>query len=725
VRLNGVIDSAAEPRPAASRLRELAAAPAAAPVLLTGLLVAAFTARVLLARYVLAPWEMPDEMLYGEVSRSFNATGQYLFREHELDLRTIYPALISPAWFANSSATAYPLIKAINVTLMTLGAIPLYLWARRLVTPLWALLPVVLYLAMPGFIYTAEILTENAFVPAAVLALFAIASALERPALLRQFLALGAIVLAAAVRLQGLVFLLILPTALLLALLLDAIAAAPGDRRRTVIAKLRRFLPTVGVLAVGLFAYLALRLARGGTISSGLGTYQQLTSLNYQFRPALRWIAFHFGELSFSVGLLPVAALVLLLGLACRRATTPAPAERAFLAAATAGLFWIVVQVGVFASSFSVRIEERYMFSLAPVLFLALTIWLARGLPRPTGLTAVAVLVPVAFLLALPFEAFFTGAIFNDTYGLLPLWRLSTRLAGGTAETRTLVGLGALAAGILFAALPRNWSRIAVPAAVGGFLLLSSASVFAQVEYLSAAARHAGGLGSNPTWVDDTVGRNARVEVLYTAEITDPHVVWQAEFWNRSVRRLFGVSGQDPSIPDLSATFDPATGRLMPGLPDTAPDQHPRYVLAARTVDVAGERLAQNGFLSLYRVRPPLRLAGASSGIFPDRWTGPTATYTRYVVPPGTDRVDVLVERHGITGPPPAKVRVAIGPVGSSTVWKTEAGTVRNGGGQRFTLPVRRAPFQVRLSNSPTFSPSQFGSPDTRQLGVRVSFIVR
>ena len=66
------------------------------------------------------------------------------------------------------------------------------------------------------------------------------------------------------------------------------------------------------------------------------------------------------------------------------------------------------------------------MFNVFPLLFLALVVWLARGLPRPTGLTAAAVLVPVAALLALPFESLIsTGAFFTDTLGLIPFWRLA------------------------------------------------------------------------------------------------------------------------------------------------------------------------------------------------------------------------------------------------------------------------------------------------------------
>ena len=688
-----------------------------ASVVVGCLVAAGFVSRFLLARYVQAPWEMPDELEYALTSRSFLSTGHYLFREHAQPLRTIYPALISPAWLAGSTHTAYTLIKLINAALMALGAIPLYLWSRRLAPPLWGALAVALYFAMPDFMYTGEILTENAFVPASLLAMFAIAMALERPTLLRQLLALGAIVLAAATRLQGLIFLIVLPTAILLVVLFDAVATAPGERRRAAGARLRAFWPSLAIVAGLAVLYALLETVRGSSISSGLGTYHQLSSAHYSVRLVLRWIAFHFGELSFAVGLLPVAALVILFGLACRRATAPAPAERAFVAVASASVLWILVQVGAFASRFSFRIEERYMYALAPVLFLALVVWLARGLPRTPGLTAAAVLVPVAFLLTLPFESFFTQALFNDTFGLIPLWRLTNGIAGGTAEARALVGLGALVAGILFAGLPRAWGRVVVPAVVAAFLLVSSASVFAEVTFLSSATRHAGGVGADPSWIDHAVGKNARVEILDTADLADPHIAWQAAFWNRSVRRLFGVNAQDPSIPDVAAAIGRG-GRIVPGLAAGSPDLEPRYVLSASNLDVDGTRIASAGQLALWRVRRPLRLGSLAVGITPDSWTGAQASYTVYSLPPGARELVVHMSRIGLPGLPDAHVVV-------TTANTTHKLTVPGGGSAVLRLPVRRAPFTVAFVVSPTFSPSQFGSPDSRVLGVRVSFAVR
>jgi hypothetical protein len=710
---------------AAERARTALRNPAiAAPLAVAALIVVAAVARILMNRHVLAPWAMEDELQYSDLAKSFAADGHYLFRDQPRRVLSVYPALISPAWFAASMQTTYALAKAFNVALMTLAAIPLWFWARRLVSPLYSVLAVVLFLAIPSFVYTGEILTENAYLPAVLLALFGLASALERPTVWRQLLALMLAALAVAVRVQGIVFAVIIPTAIVLKVAFDLCAAEPSSRRALLRDAARRWSLSLGALAGAALVYVVYKTIQGASFYSGFGIYSGIARSHYSVREASRWVIYHFGELAFSVGVLPFSALVVLIGLAFKRGGSAGAAERAFVAAASAGVFWTVVEAGVFASDFAFRIEERYMFNVVPVLLLALVVWLDRGLPRPAGLTAAAVLLPAALLLTVPYTGFFTVALYNDTFGLIPLWRLTGRL-GNVAETEVLVGLGMLVAGLLFASVPRRAAIVAVPAAMLAFFIASTNSVFGAVEFLSGATRHAGGLSGDPSWIDHKIGKNARAEFLFTTEIGDPHMLWQSEFWNRSVHRVFGVTAQDPSIPDVTAPLDPATGRIVPGLPAGSPDLKPKYVVAASSVAVDGKRIAQNGFLSLYRVRSPLRLASLSSGVTPDGWTGATAAYTRYVVPSGATHVDVLVERHGIAGPPPAKVRVAIGPVGVLTVWKAETWTVRNGSGHRFTLPLRRAPFQVQLSATPTFSPSQYGSPDARQLGVRVFFNVR
>jgi hypothetical protein len=707
---------------ASARLRAAVDSPAAVTMVAAVVILAGFVSWALLDRYVLAPWIMEDELRYASTARSFLSTGHYLFREHPDPIRTVYPALISPAWLAGSVHTSYMLTKAINAALMTAGAIPLFLWGRKLAAPIWALFAVVLYLAMPDFAYTGEILTESVYVPAVILALFAIAVAIERPTIMRQLLALGAIALAVAARLQGLILVPVLVVAIGLALLLDAVAAAPGERRRIVVSRLRSFWPALGAIVLAVLLYVVFEAARGGNLSSGLGGYQAVSHVHYSFSGVVRWSAYTLGELSYASGVLPVAALIVLVGLACRRATAPSAAERAFLAVATPFMLLTVVQVGAFASHFSLRVEERNGFNVLPVLFLALAVWLGRGLPRPPALTAAAVLAPVAFLLALPWESLIsTGAFFTDTLSLIPLWRLSSLLSGGAGDVRVLTGVGALVAGILFASIPRRWAVFAVPVAVLGFLVLAAGSVFAQVTFQSRSTRYAGGLASDPSWIDHAVGKSARVEFLYTTDIdVDQHILWQSEFWNRSVRRVYGVTSQDPSIPDVTAPLDPKTGRIKPNLPAGSPDVQPRYVVAASNFGVAGKRIAQNGFLSLYRVKPPLGVASLVTGIQPDAWTGPTADYTSYR--PQSRRLNVLIWRRQFTGPPPAHVTVTVGGLNGDPAWQTQRWTLQNGTRHLFKLRLRPGPFHLHLAVNPTFVPSQYGLADTRTLGVQTSF---
>jgi hypothetical protein len=705
----------------------------AAPVAVAGLMLIAIVARIWMSRSIQAPWVEPDELEYSETAKSFIATGHYLFRDHPIAIHSIYPALISPAWFASSMQTTYDLAKAINVVLMTAAAVPLYLWARRLVAPLYAVLLVALYLAIPSFIYTGEILTDNAYVTAVVAALFALSLALERPTLARQLVALAFIGLAVAVRVQGIVFALIIPSAIALKLLLDLRAAEPRTRRSLLRTELRRYWPLLTAIVVVGVAYLGYKAARGTPLSTGLGAYQAVAQVHYSVREVARWTVYHFAELTFSVAVIPVSALVVLFGLAMKRATAPNPAERAFLAVAVASVVWTVVEVGAFASRFSLRIEERNMFNVAPILLLALVVWLGRGLPRPPGLTAAAVLIPATLLLAFPYEGFFTGSIYNDTFGLIPLWRSMIRLGGDLGETKILLAVGVLAVGLLFACVSRRVAMPLIAAAVLGFFVVSTNTVFGTVEGISAAARHSGGLVGDPSWIDHTVGKKSRVEFLYTTNIdVDQHILWQAEFWNRSLRRVFGVTSQDPSIPDVTAPLDPITGRITPALPADSPDRRPRYVVGVSGLDV-GRPIASAGFLSLYRVRQPLGLVSRTDGLQPDGWTGSDVTYNRFVVPGNRPAyVDVSLSRAGIVGPPPAHVSIVVRRVklvgGSATVGRVSARSrliVRNGTSRTVRLLAPRPPFRVDVHVAPTFSPAQYGSTDNRQLGVRIRFVVR
>ena len=319
----------------AARVQPLTRISARSAVLvLAGLLLSAAAVRLWLAREISTPWIMIDELLYSEMAKSFSTSGEVLVRDAPTGLdNVVYPALISPAWLAHPMGTTYGLAKAINVVLMTATGIPVYLWARRLMAPVYALLAVVLTLLMPAFVYTGTLMTENAFLPAFVLAAFAMALALERPTWLRQLAAFAAIFLAVAIRYQGLVLLLVLPLAIVVKAVFELRAESRPRPWRFLWLELRRYWLSFALLVVGAVLYVGLQAARGHTLSGGLGSYQVIAGSHvYSFGEVRHWTLLHFAEFGFSVGMLPASAFLLLAGLAFVRGGTRTPAERAFLA---------------------------------------------------------------------------------------------------------------------------------------------------------------------------------------------------------------------------------------------------------------------------------------------------------------------------------------------------------------------------------------------------------
>ena len=104
-----------------------------ARVWLAAIVVVSIAVRVALARRIVAPWIMVDEIVYSELAKSFAAHGHFLVRgvpSHGYGF--VYPVLIAPAWrLFGRDPDAYAAAKAINGVLMSLAAIPAYLLARR------------------------------------------------------------------------------------------------------------------------------------------------------------------------------------------------------------------------------------------------------------------------------------------------------------------------------------------------------------------------------------------------------------------------------------------------------------------------------------------------------------------------------------------------------------------------------------------------------------------
>jgi hypothetical protein len=674
---------------------------------------------------------MTDELLYSEMAKGFASTGHFLIRGAPSGIGNVaYPALISPAWLFHPMSTTYGLAKAINAVLVTATVVPLYLWARRLVAPIYGLVAVGLVLLMPSLLYSGTLMTENAFLPAFVLAAFAMALALERPTLWRQLFAFGTILLATAVRYQGLVLLLVLPTAVLLKVVLELCAEIHPRRLRFLAMELRRYWISAALLAGAACLYVTLEVVRGRALASGLGAYQEVTRKNYSFGAARHWILLHFAELGLSVAILPAAAFLLLLGLAFVRGGTRTAAERAFLAVTTAAIPWVVIEVAVFASGFSLRIEERYMFFLAPLVFLAFVLWLDRGLPRPFPLTLVAGAIPAGLLFALPLGSLLNISILSDTFGLIPFLRLSQRFVpGGIPEARHFMLAGGIAAALAFVMWPRHgWPELLFPAAVAAFLVLSSYAVEGALRDYSRSLRAAAGTLGSPSWVDQRLGEGGDATFLLgTTSETWPETLelWQTQFWNRSLRSVFNLATPEPAGgPETAARVDPATGLIVSttsGKPLRA-----RNIVSSLSFGLDGRLIAARPPFALYRTRGPLRVAQETTGIYGDGWMGADAAYTRFAVgAPG--RIEVTLTRTAWRGQDvPGHVRIELTPsAGKPKPLAVRTWVIHTDSTRVFSIPTPRRRFRVTVHVSPTFSPSQFGQPDTRQLGAQVAFRYR
>ena len=102
-----------------------------APSLVLAALVAVAAAVLALAgRGIPTPWILIDELLHAELARGLRAGDGYSVRGHGIWVSWTYPALLAPfAW-------SYGAMKVVNSVVIALTAVPVYLWARRLVSPL-------------------------------------------------------------------------------------------------------------------------------------------------------------------------------------------------------------------------------------------------------------------------------------------------------------------------------------------------------------------------------------------------------------------------------------------------------------------------------------------------------------------------------------------------------------------------------------------------------------
>jgi hypothetical protein len=548
---------------------------------LGGLVAASTVVRAWAGLKIPSPWIAADEMIYAELGRSLWETGRLsILGADTAFYGLIHPALIGLPLVLFDTALGYDVARVVQALVMSLAAMPVFFWGRRLMAERWALAAAALTVAIPGLAYTGLLMTETVFYPAFVLAALAAARTLVSPTLANQGVLVGLVVLTVLTRLQGIV--------LVPAFLLAAVVYAALERRLAAVA---RFWPALAALA--LIAAIVLTL--------GFGAYEPAQTTTYDLSSAVRFIAYHAADLLLLVGVVPACAVALL---ALR--PEPSPDVRAYLAVTTAFSAGLVAEVGLFASRYVGRLAERHLLGLAPLFFLGLCLWLDRGAPR-TRLTSgvVGLAVAAVVLLFLPLGRLVHKAALPDAFSLVPVWELG--------DYELVVGGFVAAAVLAFVVLPRRTLWL-LPVALGIVFAATSVTVSRYVtsEARVQATQFFGTV--DPQWVDEAA--DGPVTYLYDGE---PHwnAVWAYVFWNRDVDRVYRL-GEARRVPGPipQRAVDPFPfGRL-------GDDEGAAFVLAPTSLTFAGDAVAtveQVGLvhrgLVLWRASPPLRLRTMHVGV--------------------------------------------------------------------------------------------------------------
>ena len=668
--------------------------------------------RAVLARDLVAPFIMVDEVIWSEVARGIADAGEPLLRgEPDPGYSPVYPLLLSPVYALFASLPeAYAAVKTLNAVVMSLAAVPAFFLARRLVGDGLALLAALLAVAIPSLAYTGTVMTENVFYPLFLVFALVLVLALERPTLLRIGMLLLLLGLAFATRVQA--------VALAPAVLLAPLVLGVFERRsvRSVGSRFRWLY--VALVGLALLVVLAV-LATGRSPGDLLGAYSPVGDRSYDVGEAVRYLWWHLAELSLYVLVVPLAATIVLVG----RARSLDARLQAFLAATVSLAVCLVPVVATFASKFSDRIEERNVFYVAPLLCIALVAWVGRGAPRPRALAVGAAAASALLVVAIPLDRFLTTSAITDTLMLLPVWSLRDRVGEGWVELVVAAVAAGLAAAFLL--VPRRFT-IALPLVVLGLWILAIRPIWWGThgfERFSRGALFQGIQTAHRDWVDRVLPDGAKAAFLWTGR-TDRLTVNENEFFNRSVGPVYYMTSPTPGgLPETRVRIDPGSGRVT--LPDGKPVRD-RYLLADSSFEPDGERMAEDkGWgVTLWRVRPPLVSAVEIRGLFPsDTWSEETVTYVRRRCVPGRLSVSLssdpglFLEPQRITARSNGAIvgRVRLQPEGRAIL----------------SVPVSPAPgtsnCRVVYTVTPTAVPAEVtggANPDPRELGAHFNRFV-
>jgi hypothetical protein len=671
------------------------------------------------------PWLFGDELELTQLSRAIADTGHAARRGEPHAFNTLWTYVTAPAWLIDNLHTAYATVKYLGVLVMTATVFPAYGIARLLVGRRPALFVATASAAIPALAYSSMIVEEPLAYPYSTLGLFLILRALITPS--RWWIGGAALASLLAPLVRGEVGVLSF---------VFVLAAAFLAWRSTYVTQWRRswsrwdwvgfvtLLVGIAVVVSAVFGHKSLewnyttRLYKGRLLDLGLNAA---------------------GALTIGLGVLPVVAGLAMLwrapGEAARRELR---VFRSVLLAAIIGFgIYTAVKATYVSITFGTYTYERNLIYLAPLLFTGTAIWLERRRLHPVALATSAAFVGV-LILTTPYEM--GQEISYNAPGLAILQQANRYLSlDPTGAKIGLLALLGFSIALLLAPrfVPRGaaWLVVAVAAAVVGWNLTG------EFAFASASNRFSSRFEENIRppfgWVDE---QTHGAPTLYLGQqMTDQNGEWLLEFWNRSIKAVWSLDGTAKG-PGPFVTPDPRASDGALGV-----RYHPNYpfVVQETGIEVIGKTVATHlhragGGLETWRlvkIAAPLRLRGASTGVYADGWTSSFSAYTRYSTEGNrAGRMRVVVSRVPWGGPnKTGHVTVAIGPIVIGDDKQPHLGKPTEV--KHFDIHskeeiplVLRAPgprFRVEVTITPTFVPKVLSpdSSDNRQLGAKVSYV--
>jgi hypothetical protein len=574
---------------------------------------------------------MSDELQTTKLATSIADTGSILPRIHGEGYgglsQQLYPLVLAPFFAFLDVPAAMHAAHIVNGFLLASAAVPAYLLARDVAGSRAAgCVAAALTAFMPWLVLSSTLLTENAAYPAFVWGVLLCHRAMVKPSLWRDLGALAGLALVFLARTQLFVLAAAFPVALLAHETGYAAGRGAAGRLKALGGAARRCVSSHPLLAsvylVG--AMVVAALAVSGNIGDVFGQYEG--TLRGDLLPPGIWeaAAAHIGYVVVAFGIAP---FLLTVSWAAIAIVEPRRRE----AHAFAVLVVLLIPLLVFeVASFDLRftpgafVQDRYLFYVAPLLAVGASAALLE--PRRRRERAALVLASGAAFVGLASATSFSGGtvIFwaspasafhpalAEASGWLALSADSLVLLAGLAITGVLAIL-------LVCARPAA-ALAAVGVAVASLGVVETVYVFER--YAVPATTVAREIPTaRADWIDAANGSDESVTVVPNPYLGEKFW-WDAEFWNRTVRRVLAVDGGPTftPFPAQPLSIDPRTGRVLSGLSTDLLVQtsvETRFRLAGSSI------VASASPLELARVERPHRAEWTTAGADQDGWARP------------------------------------------------------------------------------------------------------